>query len=470
MNQLSPELTTNYFSQFLIQSFWDQPISMLKTEQEFYQLFESSILPPSLSMESLMGRVSGNLKNHLKNCLCNLPEAKSEKGEWLCGKIRIFYPDNIETPCLLPADPWTYADISFNQKYLLARNRVVLWAKLVSLLDQHPFEKEFKNTTDFTEAAEKLPNWYEFNKKALQEIKKLDLSDCGLTAVPEEIHFLTNLSHLNLKNNQLNTYPKPLANLHRIQQIDLAGNPLSSKTEILETKDSSQKDLVKKLANISDLPSEICSLIYRPGNLDESELKLCEKFLKARSKLILWEKFSKSLGLPFSKYESVSAMITHAQSFEKWCKNHKTELQQIQGLSFYNCLLYELPAEIGFLTNLKELILSKNELTTLPRAIQKLKNLQALTLESNQFSSLPNAISKLPNLERLFISKNHIKQLPTSKEILENHPELQWIQATGNPLTDEALKTLQKLQSKRKSLLCDLNVIPERAKLKYTKY
>ena len=79
-----------------------------------------------------------------------------------------------------------------------------------------------------------------------------------------------------------------------------------------------------------------------------------------------------------------------------------------------NNLSGTLPAEIGNLTNLQYLGLSKNKLIGLPAAIGSLGFLQGLDLSSNQLSSLPTAIGSLANLSLLDLSNNLLSGLPTS--------------------------------------------------------
>src|SRR5713226_8715364 len=62
-----------------------------------------------------------------------------------------------------------------------------------------------------------------------------------------------------------------------------------------------------------------------------------------------------------------------------------------------------LPAEIGQLTNLQQLILANNQLSQLPGEIGQLTNLQQLYLANNQLSQLPAEIGQLTNLQTLIL-------------------------------------------------------------------
>lgn len=102
-----------------------------------------------------------------------------------------------------------------------------------------------------------------------------------------------------------------------------------------------------------------------------------------------------------------------------------------------NNLSGALPAEIGDLTNLQYLGLSKNKLTGLQTAIGSLGYLQGLDLSSNQLSSLPAAIGSLSNLGMLDLSNNQLSGLPTSIGSLGNLYQLYLANNQLTSLPDE---------------------------------
>ena len=69
-----------------------------------------------------------------------------------------------------------------------------------------------------------------------------------------------------------------------------------------------------------------------------------------------------------------------------------------------------IPAELGQLTNLEELILSRNELSgSIPAELGQLTNLQALYLDDNDISgSIPAELGQLANLTLLVLSRNEL--------------------------------------------------------------
>ena len=62
----------------------------------------------------------------------------------------------------------------------------------------------------------------------LTKLRKLDASDNQMTGVPAEVGQLNNLEELDLSNNQLTGLPLELGNLKNLQVIDLSGNDYST--------------------------------------------------------------------------------------------------------------------------------------------------------------------------------------------------------------------------------------------------
>jgi len=74
--------------------------------------------------------------------------------------------------------------------------------------------------------------------------------------------------------------------------------------------------------------------------------------------------------------------------------------------------LTTVPEDIGKLTNLTKLDLSKNNLTTVPEDIGKLTNLTNLDLSRNKLTTVPEDIGKLTNLTNLDLSRNKLTKVP----------------------------------------------------------
>ncbi|MBA7556284.1 hypothetical protein ES705_48984 [subsurface metagenome] len=108
--------------------------------------------------------------------------------------------------------------------------------------------------------------------------------------------------------------------------------------------------------------------------------------------------------------------------------------------------LTTLPESIGKLSNLTNMNLFNNKLTTLPNSIKNLKKLRYLDLRSNNLTTLPKAIGQLTSLKELVIRENNISSLPDS---LGGCSSLRVIMAQKNKLSTvpASLSKLKKLRS-----------------------
>lgn len=73
----------------------------------------------------------------------------------------------------------------------------------------------------------------EIRLKVAHQSNQLDLSDLGLTKIPEPVFELVDLVVLDLSANDLQDLPTPLASLTKLRHIDLDGNDLTALPEWL---------------------------------------------------------------------------------------------------------------------------------------------------------------------------------------------------------------------------------------------
>lgn len=90
----------------------------------------------------------------------------------------------------------------------------------------------------------------------------------------------------------------------------------------------------------------------------------------------------------------------------------------------------------AFPQNLRWLILTDNQITTLPDTLGACTQLQKLMLSGNRLSHLPDSLAACTRLELLRIAANHFTTLP---DWLLHLPRLAWLAFAGNPLSTPAL-------------------------------
>jgi Leucine-rich repeat (LRR) protein len=103
----------------------------------------------------------------------------------------------------------------------------------------------------------------------------------------------------------------------------------------------------------------------------------------------------------------------------------------VLNLSYCDLTTPDLPSEIWNLTNLKQLNLDGNQITTLPHEIINLRHLEELSLWSNALEVLPVEVCHLKQLRRLMLYHNRLKVLPLELAQLTN---LRLLQVEENEL------------------------------------
>jgi hypothetical protein len=108
------------------------------------------------------------------------------------------------------------------------------------------------------------------------------------------------------------------------------------------------------------------------------------------------------------------------------CLHNDAPLLILEGLG-----LASLPPEIGRLTSLEALHLSRNQLESLPESIGDLAQLRVLYVDQNRLAQLPDSLGRLRDLQVLNAHSNQLARLPDSFAEL-HHLRLLWLH--GNPL------------------------------------
>lgn len=119
----------------------------------------------------------------------------------------------------------------------------------------------------------------------------------------------------------------------------------------------------------------------------------------------------------------------------------------ITKLHFVACSLSSLPeAFCKELNKLRDLNLSRNNLTDVPSGIEQLTDLESLDVSSNKLTTLPDNLKKLQDsLEILIISDNYFEKFPT---VVWSCTQLQKLEADNVGVVTEA-KNLKDLKNLR---------------------
>jgi Leucine-rich repeat (LRR) protein/GTPase SAR1 family protein len=228
--------------------------------------------------------------------------------------------------------------------------------------------------------------------------EELDLSGQYLTELPAALGQLTHLKVLRLgyndktrRHNYLTGLPDTLANLNRLQSLDLSRNPLSSLPEWLGQLTNLQSLYLNGL-KLSTLPEWLGQLT----NLQTLYLSYINL-----STLPEW------LG-QLTNLQTLHLSYTNLSTLPKWL----VQLTTLQFLHLNYNKLNTLPEWLGRLTNLQSLDVSYNNINLLPKSLGQLSNLERLHLCDNNLSMLPEWLGQLTNLRSLDLRHNNFNTLP----------------------------------------------------------
>jgi internalin A len=192
--------------------------------------------------------------------------------------------------------------------------------------------------------------------KCATGIPHLDLSDLGLTHVPELVGSLRWLVDLDLQNNQITELPEFIGELTNLRSLILWGNPIEFIPKALT-----------RLINLKQLV--VGGRRTAPSIPDLSPLRNL-------TTLVLVE-----IGL---------------RRFPDWILN----LSKLQTLFIYGNQLIELPSGIRKLRNLTRLIINHNKLKALPVSLLELNKLRELRISGNPLG-IPAEIADSANAEKI---------------------------------------------------------------------
>uniref|UniRef100_A0A8R1HHC1 Leucine-rich repeat-containing protein 58 n=1 Tax=Caenorhabditis japonica TaxID=281687 RepID=A0A8R1HHC1_CAEJA len=209
-------------------------------------------------------------------------------------------------------------------------------------------------------------------------VSVLDVSFNSLSALPEDIGQLTNLTSLIARNNLLEHLPKSMQFLERIENLYLSGNHFEYFPPVIMA--------LRRLKTLHIGGNHISELPYTISTLESLTV----------------------LYLGGNRLREIPASIG--------C------LYQLENLGLCDNVLETIPSTLGDLHYLETLSLHNNRLRTLPTDILNLRRLQQLSLRNNPLvhSFVHNMDLAPPSLKELSgrIVRQHIDTIPNFEEIL----------------------------------------------------
>jgi len=208
------------------------------------------------------------------------------------------------------------------------------------------------------------------------ELTSLNLSENQLSEIPESIGELVNLKYLYISDNRLSEIPESIGSLAKLESLDVSNNQLFEIPESIGGL-SKLKYLDISSNQLSEIPESIGGL---------SKLKF--------------------LYISSNQLSELPEIIGG--------------LSKLKHLYIMKNQFSELPESIGSLTRLDSLDISSNQLSEIPESIGGLSKLKYLYISSNQLSELPHTVKQLIALKELNISRNQFSTIPECTYSLEN--------------------------------------------------
>lgn len=284
-------------------------------------------------------------------------------------------------------------------------------------------------------------------KKTLQNvgyetnITELDLSNNNLTEVPLKVLELNNLKSLDLSFNLIVLFDDTPCFCHTVERLNLSNNRLEGPPFWVWA------EKPKKLAylNLSN-NNNICKsftgdyfdhLLQFKTLVNEIDFHNCN--VGTHMKLMATFCHAKIISLGCEEYNYLNVNNIDVLP----CPGLE-ECQDVEKMNLSNTQLYHINPSIDIYQNIKEINLAQNKLNGLPNEFCNLHNLQTCILSCNKLLYLPDNMDKLAKLERLYLNDNELCMLPHN---LHEIPSLKVLDVYNNNLYDgfDSINNLEEL-------------------------
>ena len=368
-NLVSLNLSSNYFNRY------PEPINNLEKLVELDLSYNDlAYIPNSIA----------NLKNLQKLNLCTnkLSKALPDCFKYLQSlkRLDVRYNEitNVDVLGQLSSLEVLYA----SKNYISGFNDQMVNLKLLHF-DKNPITElrfvsplQMLNVLDLSKA--KITSISSDFIQMIPNIEKVVLDNNHLVTLPSEIGQLKKLTHLSIFSNNLQTIPNTIGDLVHLQHLDLHSN------------------------NIQSLPLEIWSLTSLTMlNVSSNNLTAIPKPPFSIAKRISTPSENPN-EMPVSSgslADSLSVLIAADNRLNDDCFESISYLVKLTSLNLsYNDLIEIPEGSLAPLTQLKDIYLSGNEISTVPDELSQIKALKLLYINNNKLVTLPTKLSELTNL------------------------------------------------------------------------
>ncbi|XP_067867957.1 volume-regulated anion channel subunit LRRC8D-like [Heterodontus francisci] len=286
---------------------------------------------------------------------------------------------------------------------------------------------------------------------------QLELHLFMLTGIPEAVYDVTEIQALKMElcnDININTKVTQLVHLEELSIVNciVTIKPaalffLGNKLHSLSVTFSVHEEVPEWIGKLTRLRA-LC--LIGDVNADDKRMEL--EFLKELRYLKILQINSNLVKIPFNVLYVAPHLI------ELSILNNKNKLEMLHNLGsmvnlarldLQSCGLEKIPQGIFGLSNLHELNLQGNELTTIEEIenLQRLRKLSSFNLSFNKIRSIPNSFSFISNLERFNASNNQIETLPNSMFTIQklHHLDMSNNRLTAIPTSVRYLKNLRYL-------------------------
>lgn len=253
---------------------------------------------------------------------------------------------------------------------------------------------------------------------------RLELHLLMLPGLPDTVFEITEVESLKLEQVKNVTIPASVAKLDSLQELSLIYCPAKLQLPALNHLKENLKVLRLAFESLEEVPVWMYTLhcleelhLNGPLTNEVSRSATLESLRDLRALRVLTLR-SNLTKIPPSLVDvalQLQRLCIYNEDVKLQAFSSLKKLTNIVSLELVGCELERIPSAVFSLSNLQELDLKENKLTTVEEilSLQHCRRLVTLRLWHNKITYLPEHISKLHSLEALDVSWNKLRKLPS---------------------------------------------------------